>query len=158
VVAAVEGHWGLTANLGGARQAYGKAAGSQVIGGGLLQWHIDGAFWQAHPPKATVMRCVYPPPGDATGESDEQLQHVGTLSGSCSPYSPDHVFTPAHAVVYWLARHVWWCVLATVAYGDGATLLCPLGATAFVSAVTAYQLLTEAERERAERTVVQYSE
>jgi hypothetical protein len=51
-------HWGLTASLGGARRAYGKDEGSQVIGGGLLQWHIDGAFWGAHPPRATVMSCV----------------------------------------------------------------------------------------------------
>jgi hypothetical protein len=40
-------HFGLSAVLGGKRAAYGKDTGSQVIGGGALQWHIDGAIWAA---------------------------------------------------------------------------------------------------------------
>jgi hypothetical protein len=40
-----------------------------------------------------------------------------------------------------------------VDYGDGASLRCPLGATAFCSAVTAYQLLSDAERERGAASV-----
>ena len=62
-------HWGLTCTLGGKRAAYGKKSGSQVIGGGKLQWHIDGAFWAAPGSTATGlpcpvvgMRCVEAPP------------------------------------------------------------------------------------------------
>ena len=69
---AVKGHWGLDATLGGARAAYGKDAGSQVIGGGKLQWHIDGGMWDSRglaggggsglPCRAVSMRCIEAPP------------------------------------------------------------------------------------------------
>lgn len=78
----VRDHWGLTATLGGARAAYGRTKGSQVIGGGALQWHIDGAFWRAHPPLVTSMRCV-----EAPGSADEE--HVisyGDGAALTSPY------------------------------------------------------------------------
>ena len=110
----VSGHWGLTETLGGSRKAYGKTEGSQVIGGGLLQWHIDGAFWRTHPPRVTVMSCAIAP-----GAGEE----------------PSHI----------------------IDYGDGASLRSPLGATAFCSAVRAYELLTPLEAERAERTLVRYA-
>ena len=68
----VKDHYGLTATLGGARAAYGSSKGSQVIGGGKLQWHLDGAFWSAGgatglPCRAVGMRCVEAPgePGEA---------------------------------------------------------------------------------------------
>jgi alpha-ketoglutarate-dependent taurine dioxygenase len=59
----IENHHGLTADLGGSRKAYGDAKGSQVLGGGLLQWHIDGAFYERLPPRASSMFCVEPPSG-----------------------------------------------------------------------------------------------
>ncbi len=56
-------HYGLRVTLGGDRGAYGKDEGSQVLGGGALQWHIDGAFY-AHPPcNVTQMRCIEAPSG-----------------------------------------------------------------------------------------------
>lgn len=56
-------HYGLTAELGGARDAYGGDRGSQVLGGGALQWHIDGAFYQHAPCHYTQMRCIEAPAG-----------------------------------------------------------------------------------------------
>jgi alpha-ketoglutarate-dependent taurine dioxygenase len=64
----IKNHHGLTADLGGARKAYGKAKGSQVLGGGLLQWHIDGAFYEKLPPRTSSMFCVEAPKG-AAGQS-----------------------------------------------------------------------------------------
>ena len=56
-------HYGLRVNLGGERHAYGKEAGSQVLGGGDLQWHIDGTFYDQEPPLFTQMRCIEAPSG-----------------------------------------------------------------------------------------------
>ena len=42
-------HYGLDVVLGGERDAYGEDEGSQVLGGGALQWHIDGTFYEHHP-------------------------------------------------------------------------------------------------------------
>ena len=54
-------HCGLRVRLGGDRSAYGRDRGSQVLGGGALQWHIDGPFY-AHPPcHYTQMRCIEAP-------------------------------------------------------------------------------------------------
>eukprot|EP00746_Dinoflagellata_sp_MGD_P049091 gnl/MRDRNA2_/MRDRNA2_222274_c0_seq1.p1 gnl/MRDRNA2_/MRDRNA2_222274_c0~~gnl/MRDRNA2_/MRDRNA2_222274_c0_seq1.p1 ORF type:complete len:243 (+),score=36.66 gnl/MRDRNA2_/MRDRNA2_222274_c0_seq1:38-730(+) len=44
-----------------------------------------------------------------------------------------------------------------VSYGDGSVLRCALGATAFIDARKAYELLTPYERERADRTTVVYT-
>ena len=57
-------HYGLRVNLGGERHAYGKEEGSQVLGGGDLQWHIDGTFYDQEPPLFTQMRCIEAPSGD----------------------------------------------------------------------------------------------
>ena len=54
-------HFGLQVKLGGARAAYGEDNGSQVLGGGSLQWHIDGAFYEHEPCMYTQMRCVETP-------------------------------------------------------------------------------------------------
>ena len=53
-------HHGLKVTLGGGRAAYGDS-GSQVLGGGSLQWHIDGAFYTHDPCLYTQMRCVEAP-------------------------------------------------------------------------------------------------
>jgi len=57
-------HYGLNVTLGGERSAYGKDAGSQVLGGGSLQWHIDGPFYNHHPCQMTQMRCIEAPAAD----------------------------------------------------------------------------------------------
>ncbi len=57
-------HYGLKVELGGARDAYGGDRGSQVLGGGALQWHIDGAFYEHAPCNYTQMRCIEAPAGD----------------------------------------------------------------------------------------------
>ena len=57
-------HHGLKVTLGGDRGAYGKDRGSQVLGGGALQWHIDGAFYEHAPCHYTQMRCIEAPGGD----------------------------------------------------------------------------------------------
>lgn len=57
-------HYGLKVTLGGDRAAYGKTAGSQVLGGGALQWHIDGTFYEHAPGHYTQMRCIEPPTGE----------------------------------------------------------------------------------------------
>lgn len=56
-------HHGLKVTLGGDRNAYGKDEGSQVLGGGALQWHIDGTFYQFAPCHYTQMRCIEAPGG-----------------------------------------------------------------------------------------------
>jgi len=56
-------HHGLKVTLGGDRGAYGDDSGSQVLGGGALQWHIDGTFYDQEPCHFTQMRCVEPPTG-----------------------------------------------------------------------------------------------
>jgi len=45
------------------RGAYGKDQGSQVLGGGVLQWHIDGTFYEQDPCHYTQMRCIEAPTG-----------------------------------------------------------------------------------------------
>lgn len=69
-------HHGLQVTLGGDRSAYGDDRGSQVLGGGALQWHIDGTFY-AHPPcHYTQMRCIEAPAGSghwlSYGDGSEQ--------------------------------------------------------------------------------------
>jgi alpha-ketoglutarate-dependent taurine dioxygenase len=56
-------HYGLKVTLGGDRGAYGKDQGSQVLGGGALQWHIDGTFYEYAPCHYTQMRCIEAPTG-----------------------------------------------------------------------------------------------
>ncbi len=56
-------HYGLKVTLGGERGAYGEDKGSQVLGGGALQWHIDGTFYQHAPCHYTQMRCIEAPAG-----------------------------------------------------------------------------------------------
>jgi len=56
-------HHGLKVTLGGDRSAYGDDAGSQVLGGGALQWHIDGTFYDQEPCHFTQMHCIEPPSG-----------------------------------------------------------------------------------------------
>ena len=67
----VNDHFGLSATLGGKRAAYGKDSGSQVLGGGALQFHLDGAFWRSPsssasglPCKIVGMRCIEAPAAD----------------------------------------------------------------------------------------------
>ena len=57
-------HYGLKVMLGGDRAAYGEASGSQVLGGGTMQWHIDGAFYEHAPGHYTQMRCIEAPTGE----------------------------------------------------------------------------------------------
>ena len=71
-------HFGLQVTLGGDRDAYGDDQGSQVLGGGALQWHIDGPFYQFHPCHYTQMRCIEAPSGsghwlDYGDGSDDRL-------------------------------------------------------------------------------------
>ena len=54
-------HFGLRVKLGGSRAAYGDENGSQVLGGGSLQWHIDGTFYEHEPCMYTQMRCIEAP-------------------------------------------------------------------------------------------------
>ncbi|MGI9317486.1 MAG: TauD/TfdA dioxygenase family protein [bacterium] len=56
-------HFGLQVILGGDRSAYGEDEGSQVLGGGALQWHIDGTFYDQEPCLFTQMRCIEAPTG-----------------------------------------------------------------------------------------------
>jgi len=56
-------HCGLQVTLGGERGAYGRDQGSQVLGGGALQWHIDGPFYGFPPCHYTQMRCIEAPTG-----------------------------------------------------------------------------------------------
>ena len=56
-------HYGLKVMLGGDRAAYGGTSGSQVLGGGTMQWHIDGTFYDHAPGRYTQMRCIEAPAG-----------------------------------------------------------------------------------------------
>ena len=71
-------HFGLKVTLGGERGAYGEDQGSQVLGGGALQWHIDGTFYGYAPCHYTQMRCIEPPGSSGhwlayEDESEDQL-------------------------------------------------------------------------------------
>jgi alpha-ketoglutarate-dependent taurine dioxygenase len=71
-------HYGLEVTLGGERGAYGEDRGSQVLGGGALQWHIDGTFYQHAPCLYTQMRCIEAPAGSGhwlsyDDESEDRL-------------------------------------------------------------------------------------
>ena len=46
-----------------------------MLGGGVLQWHIDGAFYEHAPSHFTQMRCIEAPAGKGhwlTSTDDEQ--------------------------------------------------------------------------------------
>ena len=122
-------HHGLRrgVRLGGARKAYGAAAGSQVLGGGSLQWHIDGAFYEKHPPRCSHMFCVESPLGSSM-----------TAAGGRNEDQP----MASRDVAY--------------DDGSGEALRCPLGSTAFCSMRVAYDALDEAERRTVEGATVQY--
>lgn len=137
----VEDHHGLTGHLGGHRGAYGNQSGSQVIGGGQLQWHIDGAFWRTHPPRATVMRCIAAP--GFRGEVGPDRAASSGTQGHPQTGAAQPADVPKRTVV--------------VDYGDGASICVAPGATVFCSATRAYDLLTDSERDRAERTICHYS-
>ncbi len=57
-------YYGLKVILGGDRAAYGGTSGSQVLGGGAMQWHIDGTFYEHAPGCYTQMRCIEAPTGE----------------------------------------------------------------------------------------------
>jgi alpha-ketoglutarate-dependent taurine dioxygenase len=58
----IKEHYGITGELGGQRKNYGNSKqNSQVVGGRQFQWHIDGAFYQTHPPAVTSLHCITAP-------------------------------------------------------------------------------------------------
>jgi alpha-ketoglutarate-dependent taurine dioxygenase len=57
--AEVQGHFGFDGFVGGKDK---NQKNSQVVGGGVLQWHIDGAFYRAPPPLVTALQCFEAPP------------------------------------------------------------------------------------------------
>lgn len=77
-------HFGLKVTLGGDRAAYGGDSGSQVLGGGALQWHIDGTFYQNEPCNLTQMRCIEPPSGSGhwLGYNDGTADRLWCEAGS----------------------------------------------------------------------------
>jgi len=102
-------HWGLSCALGGARAAYGNSSGSQVIGGGALQWHIDGAMWASPatrasglPCRTVGMRCVEAPAAEDGGLRLFDVDYgdgsrVGCAAGStafCSGATAFSLLTP----------------------------------------------------------------
>lgn len=79
-------HYGLKATLGGDRAAYGDDKGSQVLGGGSLQWHIDGTFYEYDPCLYAQMRCIEAPTGEGhwlsyTDGSDYRLNSISINLG-----------------------------------------------------------------------------
>ena len=102
-------HWGLSCALGGARAAYGNSSGSQVIGGGALQWHIDGAMWASPatsasglPCRTVGMRCIEAPTAEDGGLRLFDVDYgdgsrVGCAAGStafCSGATAFSLLTP----------------------------------------------------------------
>lgn len=83
-------HYGLQVTLGGERGAYGEDQGSQVLGGGALQWHIDGTFYQYAPCHYTQMHCIEAPTG----------------SGHWLAYADD-------------SEHRLWCAAGSTAFASG---------------------------------------
>lgn len=77
-------HYGLRVTLGGDRGAYGEDKGSQVLGGGALQWHIDGSFYEHAPCHYTQMRCIEAPGGEGHWLSygDESEDRLWCAAGS----------------------------------------------------------------------------
>ena len=77
-------HYGLKVTLGGERGAYGKERGSQVLGGGALQWHIDGTFYDQDPCRYTQMRCIEAPSGEGhwVAYNDESGDRLWCEAGS----------------------------------------------------------------------------
>jgi alpha-ketoglutarate-dependent taurine dioxygenase len=77
-------HYGLNVTLGGDRTAYGEEEGSQVLGGGVLQWHIDGTFYEHAPGHYTQMRCIEAPAGEGhwLTFADEEKERLWCPAGS----------------------------------------------------------------------------
>jgi alpha-ketoglutarate-dependent taurine dioxygenase len=77
-------HHGLKVTLGGERGAYGEDRGSQVLGGGALQWHIDGTFYRHAPCHYTQMRCIEAPAGSGHWLSygDDSGERLWCAAGS----------------------------------------------------------------------------
>eukprot|EP01043_Picozoa_sp_COSAG02_P015073 COSAG02_NODE_633_length_19262_cov_32.473256_11_plen_381_part_00 len=56
--AQVHDHFGFDGFVGGKDK---NLRNSQVVGGGVLQWHIDGAFYRAPPPFVSALQCFEAP-------------------------------------------------------------------------------------------------
>ncbi len=107
-------HFGLNGHLGRPASDYANnESNSQVVGGGVLQWHIDGCFYGKHPPAVTALRCVEPP--------------------------------PPRDLKYHYDNH-------------GTALHYRAGSTAYVSAFTAFELLSPEQQQWAETTTVHYGQ
>jgi alpha-ketoglutarate-dependent taurine dioxygenase len=93
-------HHGLKVTLGGGRAAYGDDAGSQVLGGGALQWHIDGTFYQHQPCNFTQMFCVEAPTGNghwldyADGSGDRLWCEAGSTAFASGRIAFAHLGSP----------------------------------------------------------------
>ena len=124
-------------SLGGTHRygAKSSAANSQVVGGGVLQWHVDGAFYRA------CTACAPMPSKQHLGFA-LALTAVAHLPNACAEKLPPAV-TALH------------CVEApssppqTFSFDDAAPLNFKAGATAYVSAAAAFvRLLASFARHR----------
>jgi len=107
-------HFGLSGYLGRPASDYvNNEANSQVVGGGVLQWHIDGCFYGKHPPAVTALHCMEPPP----------------------PRELQYQYDNHEAALHYRA-----------------------GSTAYVSAFTAFDLLSREEQDWAQTTMVHYGQ
>ena len=55
-----------------------RVAMGRVVGGGVLQWHVDGAFYAKNPPAVTALECREAPttvPKAHTFEDAQPLQY-----------------------------------------------------------------------------------
>ena len=130
-------------SLGGTHRygAKSSAANSQVVGGGVLQWHVDGAFY-----RACTIACTSIAFGTASGFA-LALTAVAHALNACAEKMPPAV-TALH------------CVEApssppqTFSFDDAAPLNFKAGATAYVSAAAAFvRLLASASFARRRQTL-----
>ena len=110
--AELDNYFGISGPLGGTKRygAVSTKANSQVVGGGVLQWHVDGAFYGKNPPAVTALQCAEAP----------------------TSVPKAHRFDDARPLQY------------------------RAGSTAYVSAVTAYEICTPDEQEWALGVKVHY--
>lgn len=92
--AEVRDHFGFDGFVGGKDK---NLKNSQVVGGGVLQWHIDGAFYASPPPFVSALQCFEAPaPRELQWNYDDFEQALSYNPGSTVYTSAVRAFDMLH--------------------------------------------------------------